>query len=53
VSLDLQCMAHAFFTKRSSNHCLGLHCTFFEICIYFDDVPLLDPLQIALHHDSN
>jgi hypothetical protein len=31
-----KCTGHAFFPKRLSNHCQGLHRTFSEICTKFD-----------------
>jgi hypothetical protein len=40
VSLDFNCMAHAFFLELLYNHCQGLRLTASDICTQFDDVPL-------------
>jgi hypothetical protein len=48
VSLDLPCMAHAFFPERLSHHCKVFHHIFSKICTKFDAVPYLIYRKIAL-----
>jgi hypothetical protein len=44
--------SHAFFLKRLSNHCQGLHCSFSEICIKSYAVHLSDPIQRHTRQDT-